>query len=143
VDAPRRASGQFEATLARRIVAVPVALLGVFYIVVPMGIAITETHKFRESIGSPPSAAYREVSFKPTDGVRLSGWYRPTENGATILVVHGGGGDRTGSVAHAKLLVRHGYGFSCTTRAGVGRARARRTPGVGAGTRTWPAPWRS
>jgi poly(3-hydroxybutyrate) depolymerase len=25
-------------------------------------------------------------------------------------VVHGGGGDRTGSVAHAKLLVRHGYG---------------------------------
>jgi alpha-beta hydrolase superfamily lysophospholipase len=95
---------------ARRIVAVPVALLGVFYIVVPMGIAITETHKFRESIGSPPSAAYREVSFKATDGVRLSGWYRPTENGATILVVHGGGGDRTGSVAHAKLLVRHGYG---------------------------------
>jgi hypothetical protein len=107
---------------ARRVVAVPVALVGVFYIVVPMGIALTETHKFRESIGSPPSAAYREVSFEATDGVRLSGWYRPTRNGATILVVHGGGGDRTGSVAHAKLLVRHGYGVLLYDARGRGKS---------------------
>jgi poly(3-hydroxybutyrate) depolymerase len=75
-----------------------------------MGIALTETHAYRESIGSPPSADYRDVSFRATDGVKLSGWYRPTQNGATILLVHGGGGDRTGALAHAKLLVRHGYG---------------------------------
>jgi pimeloyl-ACP methyl ester carboxylesterase len=75
-----------------------------------MGIALTETHAYRESVGAPPSADYRAVSFRAADGVKLSGWYRPTRNGATILHVYGGGGDRTGGVAHAKLLARHGYG---------------------------------
>jgi uncharacterized protein len=95
---------------AYRVLAVPVGLLAFFYTVVPMGIALTETHKYREPIGSPPSADYRAVSFEATDGVEISAWYRPTRNGATILVVHGGGGDRTGALAHAQLLVRHGYG---------------------------------
>jgi pimeloyl-ACP methyl ester carboxylesterase len=27
-----------------------------------------------------------------------------------VLLVHGGGSDRTGAVAHAKMLARHGYG---------------------------------
>ena len=95
---------------AFRIAAVPAALLLALYTVVPIGTAITETHKYREPIGAPPSADYREVAFDASDGVHLSGWYRPTRNGATLLVLHGGGGDRTGAVAHAKLLARHGYG---------------------------------
>jgi hypothetical protein len=36
-----------------RVLAVPVGLLVFVYTVVPMGIALTETHKFRESIGAP------------------------------------------------------------------------------------------
>jgi uncharacterized protein len=95
---------------AYRVLAVPVGLLAFVYTIVPMSIALTETHKYREPIGSPPSADYREVGFEATDGVDISAWYRPTQNGATIIVVHGGGGDRTGAVAHAELLVRHGYG---------------------------------
>jgi len=93
-----------------RVLAVPLGLLAVLYTIVPMSIALTETHKYREPIGSPPSPDYREVGFEATDGVDISAWYRPTQNGATIIVVHGGGGDRTGALAHAKLLVRHGYG---------------------------------
>jgi hypothetical protein len=107
---------------ARRVIAVPVALLGFLYVVVPMGIAITETHKFREPIGAAPDASYREVSFDASDGVRLSGWYRPARNGATMIVVHGGGGDRTGAVAHARLLVRHGYGVLLYDARGRGRS---------------------
>ena len=87
-----------------------------------MGIAMTETHKWREPIGAPPSADYREVAFEATDGVDLSGWYRPTRNGATILVVHGGGGDRTGAVAHAQLLARHGYGVFLHDARGRGKS---------------------
>jgi uncharacterized protein len=34
----------------------------------------------------------------------------PSRNGAAVLVVHGGGGDRAGAVAHAEMLARHGYG---------------------------------
>jgi uncharacterized protein len=105
-----------------RVLAVPVGLLAFVYTVVPMGIALTETHKYRESIGAPPSPDYREVAFEAGDGVDLSGWYRPTRNGATILVVHGGGGDRTGAVAHAELLVRHGYGVLLYDARGRGKS---------------------
>ncbi len=93
-----------------RVVAVPLTLLAIVYTAVPVGIAITETHKWRNPIGAPPSADYREVAFEASDGVKLTGWYRPTTNGATMLVLHGGGGDRTGSLRHAKMLVEHGYG---------------------------------
>jgi uncharacterized protein len=105
-----------------RILTLPVGLLAAFYTVVPMGIALTETHKFRESIGAPPSADYRPVAFEASDGVQLSGWYRPTQNGATILVVHGAGGDRTGALAHATLLVRHGYGVLVYDARGRGKS---------------------
>lgn len=105
-----------------RVLAVPVGLLAFLYTIVPMGIAITETHKFREPIGAPPGPDYREVAFEAADGVDLSGWYRPTRNGATIIVLHGGGGDRTGAVAHAKLLVRHGYGVLLYDARGRGKS---------------------
>jgi hypothetical protein len=107
---------------AYRVGAVPVGLVLVMFTVVPIGMAITETHKFREPIGAPPSSDYREVAFDASDGVHLSGWYRPTRNGATILVIHGGGGDRTGAVAHAKLLVRHGYGVLLHDARGRGKS---------------------
>jgi hypothetical protein len=107
---------------AYRVLAVPVWLLAFVYTIVPMSIALTETHKYREPIGSPPSADYREVGFEATDGVDISAWYRPTQNGATIIVVHGGGGDRTGAVAHAKLLVRHGYGVLLHDARGRGKS---------------------
>jgi poly(3-hydroxybutyrate) depolymerase len=105
-----------------RVGAVPAGLLLALFTVVPIGMALTETHKHREHIGAPPSPDYREVAFDATDGVRLSGWYRPTHNGATLLVLHGGGGDRTGAVAHAKLLVRHGYGVLLWDARGRGKS---------------------
>ena len=105
-----------------RILAVPLGLLAFLYTVVPMSIALTETHKHREPIGSPPGADYREVGFEASDGVDISAWYRPTQNGATIIVVHGGGGDRSGAVAHAELLVRHGYGVLLHDARGRGRS---------------------
>ena len=107
---------------AYRIAAVPAGLLLALFTVVPVGTAITETHKYREHIGAPPGADYREVAFDASDGVHLSGWYRPTRNGATLLVIHGGGGNRTGAVAHAKLLVRHGYGVLLYDARGRGRS---------------------
>jgi hypothetical protein len=83
----------------------------VFYgFVFPTSLAIIDTHKYREPIGSPPSGEYEAVSFAASDGLELSGWYHSSRNGAAVVVVHGGGGDRTGAVAHAELLVRHGFG---------------------------------
>ena len=99
-----------EAMWRSRVVAVAAGLLLVIVVLGPVGLGMVETHKWREPIGSPPSAAYRDIAFHSSDGLRLAGWYRPSRNGAAVLVVHGGGSDRTGAVDHAEMLARHGYG---------------------------------
>src|SRR6185436_5545165 len=58
----------------------------------------------------PPGADYADVRFKASDGLELAGWYRPSQNGAAVVVVHGGSSYRKGSIAHASMLARHGYG---------------------------------
>jgi uncharacterized protein len=93
-----------------RTVAIAGGLVACVCVLGPIGLGIVSVHKWRDPIGAPPSAAYADVHFKASDGLELAGWFRPSENGATVLVVHGGGGDREGSVAHAQLLARHGYG---------------------------------
>jgi uncharacterized protein len=91
-------------------VAVPLGLLSTFFVLVPIATGIVATHKWREPVGDPPSAAYRDITFKASDGLDIAGWYRPSENGAAVVVVHGGSSDRKGSLAHARMLARHGYG---------------------------------
>jgi hypothetical protein len=125
---------------AIRAVAAPAALFGAALVVAPIGFAIVDVHKYRESVGAPPSAAYHDVTFRSTDGLRLAGWYRPSRNGAAVVVVHGGGSDRKGSVAHARMLARHGYGVLLYDARGRGEsARAAPTRGAGGGRRTRPA----
>ena len=106
--------GDRSRTRARRWTGRAVALIAgalvLYGFVFPISLAIIDTHKYREPIGSPPSAEYQSVSFLSSDGLELSGWYRPSRNRAAVVVVHGGGGDRTGALAHAELLARHGYG---------------------------------
>jgi dienelactone hydrolase len=111
---PWRHRGERAQTRGRRWVNRGIALvagaLAVYAFAFPTSLAIIQTHKYREPIGSPPSAEYQTVSFVSSDGLELSGWYRPSGNRAAVVVVHGGGGDRTGAVAHAELLARHGFG---------------------------------
>ena len=60
--------------------------------------------------GGPGIAARARRPSRPDDGVRLSGWYVPSRNGAAIVLVHGGGGDRQGTILHARMLAKAGYG---------------------------------
>jgi uncharacterized protein len=114
VAIPFRHRGEGAQTRGRRWAYRVVAVLGVlvlgYVFLFPTSLAIVQTHKYREAIGDPPSAAYRAVSFAASDGIELSGWYRPSRNRAAVVIVHGGGGDRTGAISHARLLARHGYG---------------------------------
>jgi hypothetical protein len=86
------------------------ALVAAYAVLLPVGVGIVQTHAPREPIGAPPSAAFRPVAFPAADGLRVAGWYVPSRNRAAVVLVHGGGGDRTGVVGHAELLARHGYG---------------------------------
>ncbi|MFQ6101606.1 MAG: alpha/beta hydrolase [Anaerolineae bacterium] len=53
---------------------------------------------------------WRDVSFESQDGLMLSGWYVATENGATVILVHGLGSNREELLDEAALLVAEGYG---------------------------------
>jgi hypothetical protein len=99
-----------EGTAGSRTLAVAGGVLGILFVLGPVSLGIVATHKWREPVGKPPSAAYRDVTFRASDGLELAGWYRPSRNGAAVIVVHGGSSDRKGSVAHAKMLARRGYG---------------------------------
>ena len=106
----------------RRALAGAGAFLAAVFVLGPVALGIVETHKWREPVGAPPGPAYRDVSFRATDGLRLSGWYRPSRNGATVVVVHGGNSDRRGSRAHAEMLAAHGYGVLLYDARGRGRS---------------------
>jgi uncharacterized protein len=111
---PFRHRGEGAATPARRwairVVTVPAAALSLFLLFGPVGMAIVDIHSLHRPIGSPPSADYQTVAFTASDGVDLEGWYRPSENGASVLMISGGGGNRRSALRHAEMLVRHGYG---------------------------------
>ena len=93
-----------------RVLVLPVFVLSVISLFGPVGMAVVDIHSMPRPIGNPPSAAYQDVSFTASDGVDLEGWYRPSRNGASVLMISGGGGNRRSTLRHAELLVRHGYG---------------------------------
>ena len=70
------------------------------------------------------AAATATVEFEAADGLGLAGWYRPSANGAAVLVVHGGSSDRKGSRATPRCSPATATACCSTTRADAARARA-------------------
>jgi len=68
------------------------------------------------------SAAFRNDAAAAHRLDSLSGWYVPSRNGAAIVIVHGGGGDRDGARAHAAMLARAGYGVLLYDARGRGQS---------------------
>lgn len=104
----------------RGLATVTIGLLAVYW-VVPVTVAIAQTHLFREPVGAPPTG-YQAVSFAASDGLELSGWYSPSRNGAAVLLANTSGGDRLGSVQHADMLAAHGYGVLLYDARGSGES---------------------
>ena len=91
-----------------------------FLVVFPVAFAITATHRARTAGCVPRTSAARieRVSFTTSDGLRLVGWYVPSRNRAAVIAFPG----RTGPVAHARMLARHGYGVLLFDRRGEGQS---------------------
>ena len=119
--------------------AVPAGLLLALFTVVPIGTAIIETHKFRERIGAPPGADYREVAFDAsTASTSPAGTARRAtarrSSCSTAAAATAPARSPTPSCSSATATA------SCsTTPAAAARAKAPRTPSAGAGRRTSPA----
>jgi len=69
-------------------------------------------------------AEYRTVSIPAADGITLAGWYVPptAPHGAVIILLHGGGGNRTGTMWHAARLYEAGYGLLMYDQRAVGES---------------------
>jgi hypothetical protein len=102
----------------RAIVGVAALVIG-FLVVFPVAFAINATHRARTAVEAADlGRAYERVSFITSDGLRLAGWYVPSRNGAAVIAVPG----RSGPVAHARMLARHGYGVLLFDRRGEGES---------------------
>ncbi|MCC6300811.1 MAG: alpha/beta fold hydrolase [Anaerolineales bacterium] len=73
---------------------------------------ITETMPTPSDVTVPPDLPFEveEVKFEGGDGLTMAGWRVPSTNGATIILLHGYGGNRMGMLWHAQQLVNAGYG---------------------------------
>ncbi len=95
-----------------RLLAVVAAALVGFFVVFPTLFAVDLLAKPRARIDEAAlGLPHARVTFPAADdGIRLSGWYVPSRNGAAIVLVHGGGGDRQGTILHARMLAKAGFG---------------------------------
>ncbi|NGN65211.1 alpha/beta hydrolase [Streptomyces sp. A7024] len=76
--------------------------------------------------GTPPLPdvpGLREVHYRTSDGLRLTGWFLAAEGGepyATVVVANGNGGNRAGRVGLAEGLAERGYSVLLTDYRGYG-----------------------
>lgn len=106
---------------ARRGFAVVTGVIASQFVLAPFLVAVVQTHKYREDVGEPP-AGFAPVAFSSTDDLRLSGRYRPSQNGAAVVIVNSARGDRKKSGQHAELLGRHGEGVLMYDAGGPGQS---------------------
>jgi pimeloyl-ACP methyl ester carboxylesterase len=73
---------------------------------------VTETEPAPSHVGIPPNLLFtlEQVEFEGGDNLMMAGWRVPSQNGVTIILLHGYGGNRTAMLWHAKRLVKAGYG---------------------------------
>ena len=105
-----RGEGRWPCALGVRVLVLPAGARRHLDLRLPVGMALIDIHSLEKPVGQPPNAAYKTVHFTASDGVKLEGWYRPSRNGASVLMISGGGSNRMGPLRHAKMLERHGYG---------------------------------
>lgn len=91
-------------------------LVGVYSLSIALA-AVYPAH-LASSLETPPGAA--RVDMTTADGVRLSGWYLESRNGAAVVLRHGAGGDASQAVEHARELHAAGYGVLATDARGHG-----------------------
>ncbi len=51
---------------------------------------------------------FEDIELKTADGISLAAWYTPPQNGVTVLLAHGYGGNRPADLY--AMFARHGYG---------------------------------
>jgi fermentation-respiration switch protein FrsA (DUF1100 family) len=112
----RRTNSIVRRYVRRALIAIGV-LAAIAVILFPTALAYVVTHTLRAEVPKAElGAPHEDVAFETSDGLRLEGWFVPSRNGATVIVVPG----RSGPQKQTRMLVRHGYGVLLFDRRGEG-----------------------
>ncbi|CAG0944475.1 Quorum-quenching protein AidA [Anaerolineae bacterium] len=92
----------------------------VSFIIIGGSVLLYEDYKVTEEdiapapsqVEIPSDLTFRveEITFTGGDDLKMAGWFVPPRNDATIILLHGYGGNRTGMLWHAEKLIQAGYG---------------------------------
>ena len=109
-----------------RLLAVPMAMAVLWFVLLPLTVAVNATSRPPGPVGPATPAhyglGYQDVAFRTADGVRLSAWYIPPRNGAAVVLLPGAGSTRTAVLGQGAVLARHGYGALLFDTRGHGRS---------------------
>lgn len=114
----RKRGGPLWRTVLRRAVIAVAGLFVVYWVVLPVSMAIIATERPSAGVedvdlGRP----YEDVTLVTRDGLKLSAWYVPSQNRAAVITF-----PRQWTIDHARMLVRHGYGVLLVDPRGYGES---------------------
>ncbi len=112
----RKRGGPLWWTLLRRALVLVAALFVVYWVVLPVSMAIVATERpsvpvKAVDLGRP----YEKVTLTTRDGLKLSAWYVPSLNHAAVITF-----PRQWTTEQARMLVKNGYGVLLVDPRGFG-----------------------
>jgi uncharacterized protein len=112
----RKRGGPLWWTILRRAIVVVLSLLVVYWVVLPVGMAIVATERPRVPVKAADlGRPYEAISLVTSDGVKLGGWYVPSQNHAAVITF-----PREWTIRQARMLAEAGYGVLLLDPRGYG-----------------------
>jgi pimeloyl-ACP methyl ester carboxylesterase len=112
----RKRGGPLWWTVLRRALVVVAGLLIVYWVVLPVSLAIFATERPRDPVESVDlGRPFEEATLTTRDGLQLSAWYVPSQNKAAVVTY-----PRAWTIRQARMLVEHGYGVLLLDPRGYG-----------------------
>jgi pimeloyl-ACP methyl ester carboxylesterase len=108
---------------AVKIILICVLSLAVFlYVLFPAGFGLYASFRRTKDVGQPPDG-FGELKLTTEDGIQLAAWYKPPENGAAIVLLHGANSSRDSVRAYAQMLSDNGFGVLALDLRGHGESK--------------------
>ena len=112
----RKRGGLLWRTVLRRALLLVAALFVVYWVVLPVSMAIVATERPSEPVKAVDlGRPYETVTLTTRDGLKLGAWYVPSQNHAAIVTF-----PRQWTTRQARMLVKHGYGVLLVDPRGYG-----------------------
>jgi hypothetical protein len=105
-----------------RLSGIPGAFAVAQFWLLPVVAAVLATHAPQPAFDAIPPAGAERVAFAAADGTGLVGWYSPSRNGATVVLLAGAGGTRADTRGQADALTRNGFGILAMDARGSGES---------------------